>query len=144
MSRLPHIESIKFMEPTLTADQLAFILQRLLRLNPARPDLALRSFSRRRRHFQLMRQPPPPDISAPTTPQPPETNFTIGMNNRPQSRPLSASSPVYPTVSAAYVVRTTPSRTARRRQPNSLPNSMYATFTPHMMMTQPKTLSSTP
>jgi hypothetical protein len=85
--RLPHIESIKFMEPTLTADQLSFIMQRLLRLNPARPDLALRTFGRRRRHFQLMQQPPPiPSNSAPATPQPPETNFTISMNNRPQPR----------------------------------------------------------
>ena len=45
------------MEPTLTADQLSLILQRLLRLNPARLDLALRTFGRRRRHFQLMQQP---------------------------------------------------------------------------------------
>ena len=87
MPRLPHIESIKFMEPTLTAEQLALILQRLLRLNPARPDLALRTFGRRRRHSQLMQQPPPSDIPAPIMPQPPETNFTIGMNNRPHSRP---------------------------------------------------------
>ena len=75
------------MEPTLTADQLSLILQRLLRLNPARPDLALRTFGRRRRHFQLVQPPPTSTISTPATPQPPETNFTIGMNNRPQSRP---------------------------------------------------------
>ena len=84
--RLPHIESIKFMEPTLTADQLSFIMQRLLRLNPARPDLALRTFGRRRRHFQLLQQPPTPSNSATAMPQPPETNFTIGMSNRPQMR----------------------------------------------------------
>ena len=84
--RLPHIENIKFMEPTLTTEQLTLILQRLLRLNPARPDLALRTFGRRRRHFQLMQQPPPLDIPAPITPQPPEANFTIGINNRPQLR----------------------------------------------------------
>ena len=63
-------------------------MQRLLRLNPARPDLALQTFGRRRRHFQLLQQPPPIlSNSAPATPQPPETNFTIGMNNRPQLRP---------------------------------------------------------
>ena len=72
------------MEPTLTADQLSFIMQRL---SPARPDLALRTFGRRRRHFQLLQQPPTPSNSATATPQPPETNFTIGMNNRPQIRP---------------------------------------------------------
>ena len=85
--RLPHIESIKFMEPILTADQLPFILQRLLRLNPARPDPTLRTFGRRRRHFQLMQQPPTPDIPTIVTPPTSETNFTIGMNNRPQSCP---------------------------------------------------------
>jgi len=75
------------MEPTLTADQLSLILQRLLRLNPARPDLALRTFGRRRRHFQLVQQPPTSTNSTPATPQPPETNFTIGINYRPQPRP---------------------------------------------------------
>ena len=75
------------MEPTLTTEQLTIILQRLLRLNPARPDLALRTFGRRRRHFQLMQQPPLMDTPAPTMPQPPEANFTIGINNRPQPRP---------------------------------------------------------
>ena len=68
--RLPHIESIKFMEPILTADQLPFILQRLLRLNPARPYPTLRTFGRRRRHFQLMQQPPTSDIPAIVTPPP--------------------------------------------------------------------------
>jgi hypothetical protein len=59
------------------ADQLPFILQRLLRLNPARPDLALRTFGRRRRHFQLMQQPPIPEIPAAITLPTSETNFTI-------------------------------------------------------------------
>ena len=63
------------MELTITADQLSFIMQRLLRLNPARPDLALRTFGRRRRHFQLLQQPPTSNISAPAKPQLPETNL---------------------------------------------------------------------
>jgi hypothetical protein len=42
--RLPHIDSIKYMEPVLTEDQLQIILHKLLRLNPARPDLANRTF----------------------------------------------------------------------------------------------------
>ena len=71
------------MEPTLTAEQLTLILPRLLRLNPARPDLALRTFGRRQRHFQLLQQPHPLDIPAPSSPPPPETNFTISINNRP-------------------------------------------------------------
>ena len=33
---LPHIDSIKYMEPALTEDQLQIILTKLLRLNPAR------------------------------------------------------------------------------------------------------------
>ena len=46
--RLPHIASIKYMEPALTEDQLQIILNKLLRLHPARPDLANRTFGRRR------------------------------------------------------------------------------------------------
>ena len=84
--RLPHIDSIKYMEPTLTEDQLQIILNKLLRLNPTRPDLANRTFGRRRRRIQQQLQPPPeptPALDAHTT----ELNFTISIANRPQARP---------------------------------------------------------
>ena len=84
--RLPHIDSIKFMEPTLTEDQLQITLNKLLRLNPARPDLANRTFGRRRRRLQQQLQPSPETTTAPTAPTP-ETNFTIGIAHRPQPRP---------------------------------------------------------
>ena len=81
--RLPHIDSIKFMEPTLTEDQLQITLNKLLRLNPARPDLANQTFGRRRRRLQQQLQPPPETTTAPAAPTPvttertTETNFTI-------------------------------------------------------------------
>jgi hypothetical protein len=84
--RLPHIDSIKFMEPTLSDEQLQIILNKLLRLNPARPDLANRTFGRRRRRIQQQLQPPPeptPVLDTHTT----ELNFTINIEHRPQARP---------------------------------------------------------
>ena len=134
--RLPHIESIKFMEPILTADQLPFILQRLLRLNPARPDPTLRTFGRRRRHFQLMQQPPTPDIPATVTLPNSENNFTIGTNNRPQLRPSLSL-----IASLSYCV------CCLCGQDHSIPDCttiIYGAFIPPMMMTQLKTLSPTP
>jgi hypothetical protein len=68
--RLPHIDSIKFMEPTLTEDQIQITLNKLLRLNPARPDLAYRTFGRRRRRIQQQLQPPPEPTTEPTMPIP--------------------------------------------------------------------------
>ena len=76
--RLPHIDSIKFMEPTLTDGQLQIILNKLLRLNPARPDLANRSFGRRRRRTQQQLQPPPEPTTVMAT-HTPELNFTISI-----------------------------------------------------------------
>ena len=84
--RLPHIDSIKYMEPALTEDQLQIILNKLLRLNPARPDLANRTFGRRRRRlYQLLQPPPEPNLV--TTERTPETNFTIPITLWPQQRP---------------------------------------------------------
>ena len=74
------------MEPTLSDEQLQIILNKLLRLNPARPDLANRTFGRRRRRIQQQRQPPPeptPALDTHTT----ELNFTISIAHRPQARP---------------------------------------------------------
>ena len=72
--RLPHIDSIKYMEPALTEDQLQIILTKLLRLNPARPDLANRTLpdagdasitncSQRRNQHQCPERPPLKPIS---------------------------------------------------------------------------------
>ena len=84
--RSPHKDSIKCMGPALTEDQLQIILQMLLRLNPARPNLTNRTFGRRRRrlHQQLQPLPEPTPV---TTEHTTETNFTIGIDYRPQLRP---------------------------------------------------------
>ena len=74
------------MEPTLTEDQLQIILTKLLRLNPARPDLANRTFTRRWRRLHQQLQPMPEPTPVPGEPAP-ETNFTIGIDHRPQLRP---------------------------------------------------------
>jgi hypothetical protein len=84
--RLPHIDSTKFMALTLTDAQLQVILNKLLRLNPARPDLANQTFGHRRRRIQQQLQPPPEPTPEPTIPIP-ETNFTIGIEHRPQPHP---------------------------------------------------------
>ena len=84
--RLPHIDSIKYMEPALTEDQLQIILTKLLRLNPARLDLANRTFARRWRRLHHQLQPMPEPTPVPGEPAP-ETNFTIGIDHRPQVRP---------------------------------------------------------
>jgi hypothetical protein len=84
--RLPHIDSIKVMDPTLTEDQLQITLNKLLRLNPARPDLANRTFCRHWIRLQQQLQPPPEPTPMPAMPIP-EINFTIGIDHRPQPRP---------------------------------------------------------
>jgi hypothetical protein len=83
---LPHIVSIKYMEPTLSDEQLQIILNKLLHPNPVRPDLANRTFGRRRRRIQQQLQPPPePTIVLDTHTT--ELNFTISIEHRPQARP---------------------------------------------------------
>ena len=74
------------MEPALTKDQLQIILTKLLRLNPARPDLANRTFARRWRRLHQQLQPMPGPTPVPGEPAP-ETNFTTEIDHRPQVRP---------------------------------------------------------
>jgi hypothetical protein len=75
------------MEPSLTGDQLQIIFNKLLHLNPARPDLANQTFGRRRRRLHQQLQPQSEPTTAPAMPIP-ETNFTIGIDHRPQPRPF--------------------------------------------------------
>ena len=74
------------MEPTLPDGQLQIILNKLLRLNSAHPDLANRTFGRRRRRIQQQLQPPPEPTSALDT-HTTELKFTISIEHRPQACP---------------------------------------------------------
>ena len=84
--RLPHMDKIKYSDPILTEQQLHSTMQRILRLNPARPHATRRTFGRRRQHQQPTPQPTPVTDTL-LIPTEPDTNqFTIGLNHLPNQR----------------------------------------------------------
>ena len=84
--RLPHMDKIKYSDPILTEDQLHSTLQRILRLNPARPHATRRTFGRRRLHQQPPVQPPAAPGIPPTHAEPATHQFTIGVTHFPNQR----------------------------------------------------------
>ena len=80
------MDKIKYSDPILTDDQLHNTIQRIQRLNPARPHATRRTFGRRRLHQQPPVQPPSsPDNNLPHA-EPTTHQFTIGLNHLPNQR----------------------------------------------------------
>ena len=97
-------------DPIFTEDQLHSTLQRILRLNPARPHATRRTFGRRRLHQQPITQPlPAPDMLPPHA-EPEKNQFTIFQTHDSPK----ASSSHYPTAYAVYATKTTKLPTAHQ------------------------------